>query len=91
MEYSMIVLSQNTQLGLAEYELLRNSHAISQQSSGCTCMITKSHSRDSGRCGTSLLLYYNRSSLLLLYYSRLSLIMLFYSRLTATAVLQQTI
>ena len=26
----MIVLSQNTQLGLAEYELLRNSHAISQ-------------------------------------------------------------
>ena len=27
----MIVRSQNTQLGLAEYELLRNSHAISQQ------------------------------------------------------------
>ena len=30
-EYSTIVLSQNTQLGLAEYELLRNPYAISQQ------------------------------------------------------------
>ena len=30
-EYSTIVLSQNTQLGLAEYELPRNSYAISQQ------------------------------------------------------------
>ena len=27
-QYSTIVLSQNTQLGLAEYELLRNSYAI---------------------------------------------------------------
>ena len=30
MEYSTIVLSQNTQLGLVEYELLRNSYAIPQ-------------------------------------------------------------